>query len=107
MQASVPNFLWMEPLRLPLASHRFSVSSEQVEVVVGKVKVPESMDDKMLEVVSISGVWHLGKLQCTDKMSETNQEARAQEVNTKWLGLHMLEDWNQLRSISQMHFQLN
>lgn len=30
---------------------------------------PQSMHDKVLEVVSISGTWHLGKLQVCQKSS--------------------------------------
>lgn len=31
---------------------------------------PQSMHDKMLEVVSISGMWHLGKLQVIPSLPE-------------------------------------
>lgn len=31
---------------------------------------PQSMHDKMLEVVSISGMWHLGKLQVVSSLLE-------------------------------------
>lgn len=31
---------------------------------------PQSMHDKMLEVVSISGMWHLGKLQVMPSLLE-------------------------------------
>lgn len=32
---------------------------------------PQSMHDKILEVVVISGTWHLGKLQVKDKIAQS------------------------------------
>ena len=50
---------------------------------------PQSIHDKMLEVVSITGAWHLGTLQVSDDSSETF------EGRSKW--------WRLKERITKLH----